>query len=344
MKVEEPRSARLKKIVDSFSSKSVLVIGDLMLDEYLYGSTDRISREAPVLILTYNKSLLMPGGAGNACANASSLGAGAIPVGVIGEDETGSRLLDLLTASGTESEAVVRCRGFETIRKTRILAGGFHCAKQQVIRIDRGSRVSLNKRVEALLLAKVRSILPRVDAVLFSDYGYGVVSENLREEVTRLARQRRIPVCVDSRFGLTNFKGVTVATPNEAEAGDAAGIEIRDRDGLLEAGSNLLKALGLKSLIITQGSSGMTVFEKGRRPVHVPIFGSDEIADVTGAGDTVAATVILSFSSGATAVEASCIATYAGSLVVMKRGTAVVSAKELLHAVSIGRIGGLVAL
>jgi rfaE bifunctional protein kinase chain/domain len=344
MKIDEPRRAELKKIVRSFRGKRVLVIGDLMLDEYVYGSTDRISREAPVLILTFNGSLLMPGGAGNACGNVCSLGATAIPIGVVGEDEPGVRLLTLLEGSGIVTESVASCDGFETIQKTRILAGGFHCAKQQVIRIDRGRRTALRGQVESLLLERALELVPQVDAVLFSDYGYGVVSQRLRGEVIKLAKAKRKTVCVDSRFQLGKFKGATVATPNEAEAGPAAGMRIRDGDTLLAAGKRLTHRMGLRSLVITQGSSGMTVFEKGRLPVHIPIFGSDEIADVTGAGDTVAAAVSLSLSCGATAIEAGCIATYASSVVVMKRGTAVVSADELLEAISKGRIGGLSTL
>ncbi|MCX5801167.1 MAG: PfkB family carbohydrate kinase [Candidatus Eisenbacteria bacterium] len=344
MKIDEPKRRRLEKIAGSFPEKKVLVIGDLMLDEYVYGSTDRISREAPVLILTYTGSLLMPGGAGNACANVSSLGATAIPVGVVGRDAPGARLLTLLGESGIATESVASCDGFETVEKTRILAGGFHCAKQQVIRIDRGRRVGLERRVENLVLERALDLVARVDAVLFSDYGYGVVSERVRGEVMRSARAKRKPVCVDSRFHLPKFKGATVATPNEAEAGQAAGILIKDRDTLASAGKRLVDRLDLRNLLITQGSSGMTVFEKGKLPVHIPIFGSDEIADVTGAGDTVAAAVSLSLSCGATIVEASCVATYAGSVVVMKRGTATASTAEIVEAMSRGRIGGLKTL
>jgi D-glycero-beta-D-manno-heptose-7-phosphate kinase len=341
MKIKEPERATLRKIIGSFRGKKVLVIGDLMLDEYVYGSTDRISREAPVPILTFNGSLLMPGGAGNACANACSLGATAIPVGVVGEDEPGERLLTLLEDSGIVTNAVASFAGFETIQKTRILAGGVHCAKQQVIRIDRGGRARLRGRVEGFLLERAAGLVSQVDAVLFSDYGYGVVTGKLRSEVIKLAKAKRKVVCVDSRFELVKFKGATVATPNETEAGPAVGMRIRDRGTLLAAGKKLMDRMGLRSLVITQGSSGMTAFEKGRLPVHIPIFGSDEIADVTGAGDTVAAVVSLSLCCGATVIEASCIATYAGSVVVMKRGTATASAEELIEAIAKGRIVGL---
>jgi rfaE bifunctional protein kinase chain/domain len=344
MRINEPEGARLRKIIGSFRGRKVLVIGDLMLDEYVYGSTERISREAPVLILTFNGSLLMPGGAGNACANGCSLGATAIPVGVVGEDEPGVRLLTLLEDSGIVTEAVASCAGLDTVQKTRILAGGFHCAKQQVIRIDKGKRARLGRRVEGLLLERAAALVPQVDAVLFSDYGYGVVTDRLRGEVIKLARAKRRTVCVDSRFELAKFKGATVATPNETEAGSAVGMRITDRGTLLAAGRRLMDRMGLRSLVITQGSSGMTVFEKGRLPVHIPIFGSDEIADVTGAGDTVAAAVSLSLCCGASVIEASCIATYAGSVVVMKRGTATASAEELIEAIARGRIGGLSTL
>ncbi|KPJ59907.1 MAG: hypothetical protein AMJ46_09035 [Latescibacteria bacterium DG_63] len=344
MKLREPDRRRLKKIVRDFSRKRVLVIGDLMLDEYVYGSTDRISREAPVLILAFNGSMLMPGGAGNACANIRALGAVAMPVGLVGEDEPGERLVSLLKDSGIATESIVCSAEFESIQKTRILAGGFHCAKQQVIRVDRGKRVGVRRRVEDSLIEKAAALVPSVDAVLFSDYGYGVVSNRLRTRVTGLAREAKKVICADSRFELARFRGATVATPNESEAGPAVGEEIRDTESLLSVGRRLMKRLGLRSLILTQGSSGMTVFEGRGVPIHVPIFGSDEIADVTGAGDTVAAAVTLSLCSGATAVEASCIATYASSVVVMKRGTAVVGPDELSAAISKGKIGPLSAL
>ncbi len=344
MKVRGPDRNRLKRIVKDFSSKRVLVVGDLMLDEYVYGRTDRISREAPVLILAFSGSMEMPGGAGNACANINSLGAVAVPVGIVGADEPGDRLLRLLEDAGIPTGSIVRSTGFESVQKTRILAGDFHCAKQQVIRVDRGKRTHVSRKVEDALAGKAEALVPTVDAVLFSDYGYGAVSNRVRSRVLELARAKRKPVCADSRFELAKFRGATVATPNETEAGPAVGLEIGNNDDLLSAGKELLKRLELRSLIITQGSSGMTVFEPGKVPVHIPIFGSDEIADVTGAGDTVAGTVTLSLCSGANAVEASCIATYASSVVVMKRGTAVLSADELHDALSKGRIGPLYPL
>jgi rfaE bifunctional protein kinase chain/domain len=336
-----PDRTSLKKTVRSFRDRTVLVVGDLMLDEYVYGSTDRISREAPVLILSYSGSTLMPGGAANACANVRSLGGAAIPIGVVGEDAAGAKLLGLLEDSGIGGETVEHCRGYETIQKTRILAGGFHCAKQQVIRVDRGRRVSLPATVRKRLLGRATALLPRVDGVLFSDYGYGVVGDELRTKLLSLARAHNKATCVDSRFGLVRFNGATVATPNESEAGPAAGVEIRDRASLIAAGNKLMKTMSLDSLVVTQGSSGMTVFKEKGGAVHVPIFGSDEIADVTGAGDTVAAAVCLSLCSGANIVDAACIATYASSVVVMKRGTAVAGAEEVLAAMSSGRIAGL---
>ncbi|MFH0778367.1 MAG: bifunctional ADP-heptose synthase [Candidatus Eisenbacteria bacterium] len=335
-----PKRGDLKRILKAFCGRRILVTGDLMLDEYLYGSTQRISREAPVLILAYDGSMIMPGGAGNACANINSLGAVAVPVSVIGKDEAGSKLKTLLRSAGVPTDDVVSVERFETIQKTRVLAGGFHCAKQQVIRIDRGKAVSMGGRIEGLLVERALSLLPSCDAVLFSDYGYGAVSERLRGEVTVEARRRRIPVCVDSRYELLKFRGASVATPNEVEAGLASGVVVRDTMSLLEAGRRLMKKMALSSLVITQGSSGMTVFDSKRAPVKMPIFGSDEIADVTGAGDTVAAAIILSLSAGAGIVEASCIATYASSVVVMKRGTAVATQAEVLEGIEAGRIVG----
>ncbi|UCF77685.1 MAG: carbohydrate kinase [Candidatus Eiseniibacteriota bacterium] len=341
MRVVVPDRGRLKSLVRGFSAKKVLVVGDLMLDEYVYGNTERVSREAPVLILAFNGSMVMPGGAANACANITSLGATAIPVGLVGEDEAGGRLLGLMRERGVGTDSVISSSEYESIQKTRILAGGFHCAKQQVIRIDRGKGAAVSRKDEARLTESALSMVPSVDAVLFSDYDYGVVSGRLRTRVTELARVKKKVVCADSRFKLARFRGATVATPNEAEAGPSAGIEIRDSATLVAAGTRLMERLALQSLVVTQGSSGMTVFQREKVPVHIPIFGSDEIADVTGAGDTVAATVTLSLSAGASIVEASCLATYAASVVVMKRGTAVTSAEELQGAISRGKLGPL---
>jgi rfaE bifunctional protein kinase chain/domain len=200
---------------------------------------------------------------------------------VVRDDPAGSRLLACFRACGIDTARWSASGAWRQSQKTRILAGGFHCAKQQVIRLDVGKRVKLQGKIVARLLDRARSAMPSVSVVLFSDYGYGAVADELRTEVIRMARARKKTVCVDSRFDLVKFKGATVATPNEAEAGPAVDVRIRDTASLLAAGKKLIKLMSLESLIVTQGGSGMTVFGPGKAPVHVPIFGSDEIADVT---------------------------------------------------------------
>ena len=323
---------RLHVVIDRFARCRVAVIGDFVADEFVYGRVARISREAPVLILEYDKTDTVPGGAGNAANNVAALGAKTRAVGVIGDDATGDRLRAALHA-GVDARALARVRGRETPTKTRILAGGIHSAKQQIVRMDRGTRrratADERRRFEAAALAATASI----DGVLVSDYGGGLVTPRLVAAIKRAARTRsgeRPPILVDSRYDLARYTGLTASTPNEAEAEALIGEPIGDDVRTLErAGRRLLDETKMAAVLITRGSRGMALFEPGQETLHIPIHGSDEIADVTGAGDTVIATMTLALAAGATAFEAAQLANVAGGIVVMKRGTATVSAAEL---------------
>jgi rfaE bifunctional protein kinase chain/domain len=330
--------ARLRELIAAGKGKRVVVFGDLIADEYVYGRIARVSREAPVLILEYNATEVLPGGAGNAANNVASLGGVVRLVSIVGRDEAGRRLFKALPRN-VERKGLSRPGGYRTPVKTRILAGGIHSAKQQVVRIDRytGEPVSDSQRTvaERAALKAIRN----ADAVLISDYGSGLVTPRFVAALAAKLRggKRRVPVLIDSRYALTKYRGLTACTPNESEVEQVLGITIDDQNTVLErAGRTLLDRTRMECVLITRGSRGMAVFEPGKKTVHIPIFGSDSIADVTGAGDTVMATMTLALAAGASFEEAARLANYAGGIVVMKRGTATVSAAELRRAVANG--------
>ena len=324
---------RFAALIRRFRRVRLVVAGDLVADEFIYGQLDRVSREAPVLILKYDSTQIVPGGAGNAANNAAALGASVSVVGVVGRDPAGTRLIDALPR-GMKTTGIVRAPGYVTPVKTRILAGGVHSAKQQVVRIDRaGGRItpSVSRAIEEALVRALR----RATAVIVSDYGSGLITPELWRRALAAARLRKPPIAlVDSRYALAAFAGMTACTPNEPEVEALVGAKIGDDPSRLEqAGRRLLRELGCRAVLITRGSRGMALFEPGRPTDHIPIVGSDEVADVTGAGDTVIATFTLALGAGATFGEAARLANHAGGLVVMKRGTATVTAAELTAAV-----------
>jgi len=329
---------RLREVVRSFRGRRVLVLADLVADEFVYGRVERISREAPVLILRYDGTDVRLGGGANAVHNIRTLGGSPIPFGVLGPDAQGARLRVLLREKGISPAGIVTEPGYVTPVKTRILAGGVHSTKQQIVRIDKATGLKERSPARRAVLARLRGFRGRVDGVLVSDYGFGLLTPAVVGAAVAFARRRGIPVTVDSRFALLASRGMTAVTPNEAEVEAALGVRIgHDRKRLEAAGRALLRRLGVKAVLITRGSHGMALFEPGREPLHIPIHGSDEVADVTGAGDTVIATFTLALAAGATPAEASLLANYAGGIVVMKRATATVSSEELLAAVDGGR-------
>ena len=274
----------------------------------------------------------MPGGAGNAAANVAALGGSAFIAGIAGRDEQGRRLLDGLRRRADVS-GVLLPPGYLTPTKTRILAGGIHSAKQQVVRIDRASPPALEPGTLKTIESRLMKAVGRCDAMLVSDYGTGLVTPAIVAAARRHMRAKA-PLLVDSRYALAKFRGITTCTPNESEVEQLFGIRIGENTRVLErAGRQLLEQTRAQAVLVTRGSRGMALFEKGRETVHIPIHGSDQIADVTGAGDTVIATMTLALAAGASFEEASRLANYAGGIVVMKRGTATVSADELRGAV-----------
>jgi len=326
--------AQLLGLIGRFPKRTVAVVGDVAADEFVYGRVARVSREAPVLILEYDTTEVVPGSAGNAASNVAALGARARLAAVVGRDEPGRRLLAALH-HGVDRGALLRPAGVSTPVKTRILAGGVHSAKQQVVRIDRSAKpldTAACAAFERKALAAVRS----ADAVLLSDYGSGLVTPKLAAALRAAARRAsgRVPVLIDSRYGVRRYRGLTACTPSESEVEQAFGVRIGDDARALErAGRRLLAETRMQAVLVTRGSRGMALFQPDARTVHIPIFGSDEIADVTGAGDTVMAVMTLALAAGATFEEAARLANYAGGIVVMKRGTATVTAAELRAAI-----------
>ncbi len=350
---------RLLDLIDGFAGARVAVFGDLLADEFIYGEIARVSREAPVLILNYSSTQIVPGGAGNAASNVAALGGRAAAVGIVGTDETGERLLETMKQT-IDVRGVTRPRGFVTPTKTRILAGGIHSAKQQVVRIDRTAGSAARERDLRAVESRLMTAAARCDALLVSDYGGGLVTPALvaaaqkRLRPLRLAalaqgrplrlaalaqgKPRTAPVLVDSRYSLLRYRGMTTCTPNESEVEQLFGVRIGENKRVLEqCGRALLDRTRARAVLVTRGSRGMALFERQRPTLHIPISGSDQIADVTGAGDTVIATMTLALAAGGTFEEAARLANYAGGLVVMKRGTATVSADELRHAVESDR-------
>ncbi len=326
---------RWKKIVRSFSDISITALVDLVADEFVFGEIARVSREAPVLILKHRDRTVVPGGGGNAVMNLASLGVNVLSVGVVGDDETGNLLLEQLREKKISTSGIERIKGHTTPTKTRILAGMSHTSRQQVVRVDREPEPLGDLHPVLLnLVNAAREYATASDAFLLSDYGYGAATPRVLNFIRSNHCLQNKPVTLDSRYRILEFEGVTAATPNEPEVEEALAMKIgHDDDKLLAAGQRLMKQMHLESLVITRGRDGMVAFEKDAEPLAIPIFGSDQVVDVTGAGDTVIATFTAALAAGANTADATRLANFAGGIVVMKRGTATVSDKELLAAI-----------
>ena len=324
---------RLRKIVEAFPKTTVTVMGDLVADEFVFGEISRVSREAPVLILKHRDRKVIPGGAANAICNLADLGVTVLPVGVVGDDEAGRLLLRAFRHRRIPVSGVLKDKSYTTVTKTRILAGFAHTAGQQVVRLDREPAEGPNSHLRRELVLSTREYARASDALLVSDYGYGAATPALLNAVREKRGIDKVPVTLDSRHRMLQFSGITAATPNEAEVEEILGIRIgNDWNRLMAAGEQIVGEMKLDSLLITRGKDGMVAFPRRHRAIDLPIFGSDEVADVTGAGDTVIATFTAALAAGADTEEAAQLANYAGGIVVMKRGTATVSQQELLQA------------
>ena len=329
--MNRPHPDRLLALIDHFTGQEVLMVVDPVADRFLHGTPKRISREAPVLILHWEREAVAPGGGANAAANIRSLGGEPLPVGCIGDDASGAALEEAFRARGITTAGLVVRAGWPTPTKTRILAGYPSGIKQQIVRFDREEARALSAGERGELAQKIEAFGGRAKVAILSDYGYGAVDPAAVPGVRR-ALGPGGTVLVDSRFRLSEFHDIDAATPNEEEAQALWGRPLEAAPGVDRAGEELRARLGARFLVVTRGSRGMVLFEQGGA-AHVPVHGSSQVADVTGAGDTVIGTLSLALAAGASPLEATLLANYAGGVVVMKAGTATVSPGELRTAV-----------
>jgi len=324
---------RLAALVQAFAGRRVLVVGDLIADQFVSGEISRVSREAPVMILRHERTETVPGGAANCALNLATLGARAAIVGAVGEDGAGRELLEKLTTAGVDCRGVLVAPELRTTTKVRILAGHAHSPRQQVVRLDYEAETLTDAGLLGRLAENVRGAFDGAGAAIVSDYNYGVACSATVKALREAAQESAAPVLVDSRFRLREFTGLTSATPNEDEVEQVAGRRFDDAEELAAEGERLRAALGYRSLLITRGKHGMLLLEEGASALHIEAVGSHDAVDVTGAGDTVIASYALALASGADFPEAARLANHAGGVVVLKRGTASVSPEELLASV-----------
>jgi rfaE bifunctional protein kinase chain/domain len=316
-----------------FPRKKIVIVGDLVADQFLFGKIARISREAPVFILEHEQTETLAGGAANAAVNVAGLSGNACLVGLIGKDRNGEALLESLRKSGVECAFIAASEKVQTTTKIRVLASQHYAARQQVIRIDYENKEELGTELIEKLKENLSSAAENADAIIISDYNYGVANAEITRLASQIAKDKKIPLLVDSRYRLQEISGGTSATPNQEEAEQILGEKFAETARLADACVRLREKLAYESLLVTCGNKGMLLIEKDRKPLHLEAVGSKEPVDVTGAGDTVIAVYALGLASGLSFAESANLANHAGGVVVMKKGTASVSAEELLNSI-----------
>ncbi|ANM28614.1 hypothetical protein ABI59_01740 [Acidobacteria bacterium Mor1] len=320
----------LLRLVDGFDGRRLAVLGDFVVDEFVQGDIARVSREAPVLILDYRGTTVVPGGGGNTVANLRALGADPRPVGVVGRDASGDRLIAALAELGVSTSSILRERSYVTPAKSRILAGGIHTRRQQIVRLDRGEPGrSFSPALQQRIVRKLEKVAARADGLVVADYGYGSATP----EIVGALGKHGLQLTVDSRGRILDYPGGAACTPNQEEVEIAVGSgPLHDDESVRRAGARMLRRSGHGAVLMTRGAKGMCLFEPRKKPLTIPAFGSDEVADVTGAGDTVTAVFSLARAAGGSFSEAAALANIAAGLVVMKAGTATISAGEIRQA------------
>ena len=313
------------KIRREFPQKKIVIVGDLVADQFLRGTINRVSREAPVFILRHDETETLAGGAANAAVNVASLGGQVDLIGLVGTDENGGLLLRKLREAVVNCDLTVASEKIQTTTKVRVLAGQHYAPRQQVIRIDYENKAEIGEELKTRLKENLLSAAASADAIIISDYNYGAACAEIAQTAARIAREKQIPLLVDSRFRLKNFPNATTATPNQEEVEQLLGKNFSEGDLL-----KLRENLGLDALLITRGNEGMLLIEKDKSPLHLEAVGSTEPVDVTGAGDTVIAVYALGLASGLSFAESANLANHAGGIVVMKKGTAFVNLEELI--------------
>jgi rfaE bifunctional protein kinase chain/domain len=310
-----------------------MVIGDMVADVYLEGKISRISREAPVLILEHAAENVVPGGASNAVHNTATLGGHVYAVGVVGDDFAGQELARILQSKSVHTAGLIVDNSRPTITKTRVMAGGQATVRQQVVRIDKEKKQALDAAVEQAVQDHIASHIPEMRGVVISDYGSNTVTPRMISCVLTACRKIGIPCIVDSRYNIMAYAGVTVVKQNESEASAAVGYDIVDQATLIRAGRTILERLDAQAVLITRGPDGLTLFEKSDKVTHIPVTNKSEVYDVTGAGDTVVAAMILALTAGACYQDAARLANFAAGIVVKKPGTATTTPQELYQAI-----------
>ena len=318
-------------IETAFPQKRVVIVGDLVADQFLNGTISRVSREAPVFILRHDRTMTLPGAAANAGANIASLGGKPVLIGLTGLDTNGELLLRKLAEMGISTDSIVSDSSLATTTKVRVLAGQHYAARQQVIRIDYENSADISDALKARLRENLIAAGSTADAIIISDYHCGTVSAEIFDTSRAISDERGIPLIVDSRYRLSDFRNATTATPNREEVEKILGKNFAPEDC-----QQLRDRLGYAALLITNGNEGMLLVEKGREPINIGAVGSKEPIDVTGAGDTVIAAYALALASGLSYADSAKIANHAGGIVVMKKGTATVTAKELCGSLASG--------
>ena len=319
----------LSKLVDELEGQRILVLGDMIADIYLDGVISRISREAPVLVLEQAAERIVPGGAANVVNNVATLGGKAFAVGVLGEDSAANGLKEILNKRCVDTAGLLNDEQRPTIAKTRIIAGGRETVSQQIVRIDRESKEPLSPGTEAELLGVLKKLLPQVDGVVLSDYGSETITVEIGKAVIAFCREKGIPSIVDSRYDIRRFKGIDYVKQNDAELAAAMKAELCNAEDIIVTGRKLLNELGAKGVLVTRGDKGMILIEADGAVHDIPVSDRSEVFDVSGAGDTCVAAVILALASGAVPVNAAKLSNIASGIAVRKLGTATVSAAEL---------------
>ena len=332
--MENYQAEELIKYINKFRAKRIMVLGDLIADKFIIADPERLSREAPVLILKHQQEKILPGGGANAAANIASLGAEVDLLGVVGGDLAAAALKEELNQRQIITDGVFKDASRPTALKTRILAGGDQIVRQQVVRVDKIKSFDISSSLKEKLLSYLENNLSESDAVLFSDYGNGIFNQDSTAQFVKAAAAAGKNSAVDSRYQLDQFKGAVIATPNLEEASAIYGAELRTQAEVERAGLEMRKNLELKYLLITQGGDGMTLFAPGEKIEHIAAANFSEVFDVTGAGDTVVGTLILALAAGAPVEIAIRIANYAAGIVVRKSGVASVTAAELIREVN----------
>ena len=316
-------------LTNKLKNINILIIGDMVADVYLKGNISRVSREAPVLVLEHAGEKVVPGGAANVVHNVATLGGQAFAVGLIGNDKAGSGLRAILNDKNVETTGLIVEENRPTITKTRIIAGGSATVSQQIVRIDQEMKSPILNQTEESFINILKQVIDKIDAVVLSDYGSGMLSDKIRSFIIESCQEKNIKTIVDSRYDILKFEGVSFVKQNEAEAAKAVGFELTSEDAVVTAGKILLEKLQAEGIIISRGEQGMSLIQDNGEIHHIPVVDKSEVFDVSGAGDTAVAAFILAIASGAKPVEATKIANFAAGIAVRKLGTATVSNGEL---------------